>query len=632
MALSLANLAAASKEPQVTQLANGLTVLAQEDERFPLVSLRLYVRAGSAYETRDQAGVSHLLEHMVFKGVEGGEPGRVAREIEAAGGYVNAATSFDYTVYSADLPAASVGLGVRTLREMAFDPLLDPTALGLEKKVVLSELERGEDDPDSTLFQTLQPLVWPDSPYASPIIGFRETVTDLTAGQIRDYIQQRYQPLSMLLVVCGDVSPAQVLDLAQQSFGGLRSTADVSVPSPLPVGALPAGTRLRVAAGPWNKVYLCAAFPLPGLAAPESAGLETLANILGGGKSSRLYREFKYEKRLVDSIAATTLSLERLGMLHIKAILDPDKLEVFWPQLVERLATLDPADFSDDELARAKLDTESSLLLAKDTLGGLAYKLGFFQFFEHSLGAEADFLYELDAVDRAQLARLKETFLRPERLAAVALTPESSDAGAAAALERRLLASVERLWPARRDANATSATSGRSLSPETVDLGRGCNLVLLPDPNLPYLSINLAMPGGDRLLTKADQGLAELVARSLTKGAGKRNATQIQDFLADRAASFGAQADRLYFRVAARFPSRFFGDMAGLLQDVFHHAAFSPQETANEIENQTAETVETEDGEPIGPWAWPSDTCSPSCSGICPTPCFTWASPKSWPG
>ena len=140
-------------EPVVTTLPNGLTVLVQEDTRFPLASLRLYVRAGSAYETPEQAGISHLLEHMVFKGTANRAPGQVASDVEGAGGALNAATSFDYTVFYTDMPADQWRLGMDVLHDMVFNASIDPEELAREKQVVLAELKRNEDTPESLLFK-----------------------------------------------------------------------------------------------------------------------------------------------------------------------------------------------------------------------------------------------------------------------------------------------------------------------------------------------------------------------------------------------------------------------------------------------------------------------------------------------
>ena len=183
---------ALGNDTRLTQLGNGLTVLIMKDARFPLVSTRLYVHAGSAYEKPEQAGISHVLEHMVFKGTESRPKGAVSKEVEAAGGYLNAATSFDYTVYITDMPARHWKLGMDVARDMAFHATLDPEELEAEKNVIVSELQRGLDNPGNRLFTALQESALAGTPYARPIIGFEKTIRALTVQDIRDYIHTYY--------------------------------------------------------------------------------------------------------------------------------------------------------------------------------------------------------------------------------------------------------------------------------------------------------------------------------------------------------------------------------------------------------------------------------------------------------
>ena len=261
---------------QVVVLPNGLTVLVEEDHRFPLVAIRLYVHAGSAYETDEQAGISHLLEHMVFKGTKKRKPGQIAREVESVGGYINAATSFDYTVYSVDMPDRYWKLGLDIVQDMVFGSIFDPEELAQEKNVVLAELERGEDNPGQKLFKLIQSRVWAGLPYERPIIGFKQTVNKFTGQDLKNYIHKLYQPRNMLLVVCGNVDRKEVMSEANKLFGELENTGilDVVQKCDLRNGETEMGrngdgekwrNRVVLERGPWKKVYLNMALPIPGL-------------------------------------------------------------------------------------------------------------------------------------------------------------------------------------------------------------------------------------------------------------------------------------------------------------------------------------------------------------------------------
>ena len=577
-----------ARAAQLTTLPNGLQVLIQKDERFPLVSLRLYVRAGSAYETDGQAGISHLLEHMVFKGTEKRPVGGVATDIEGVGGYINAATSFDYTVFMVDVPAENRSLGMDVLQDMVFGARLDETELAQEKNVVLAELERSEDSPGNLLFKTLQDMVWNGTTYARPIIGYRETVNGFTRQDIATYIKQFYQPQNMLLVICGNVDPVTTADEAAARFGELRNDRSIETPPDLSSTQGSLSASIRLIKGKWNKIYFSAALPIPGFLSSETVGLDVLAHLLGGDATARLYRLFKYDKGLVDDISVSSMTLERRGMLHVQATLDPANLETFWHGLIQELNGLDAASFTDEELARAKLNLEDSLFRTKETLSGLASKIGLFQFFEGNPAAEENYSYDLNHVDREQLTGLIRRYVRVDRMQSALLLPESASVDASTLYKE--------LPPAPAEANATQAapqeTAGKT---EIIDLGGGRKVVLLPDPTLPYTSLDLVYQGGDSLLAPDEQGLADLSARVLTKGAAGRTAPQIAEFLADRAASVGARANRDLFTLSAKYPTRFTTDVLGLIKDILIRPDFAPEEATREKQNQIAEIKTSED-------------------------------------
>ena len=604
--VSYAGQQAGASSPAVRKLANGLTVLVKEDDRFPLVSLRLYVHAGSTYETPDEAGISHMLEHMVFKGTEQRPKGQVAADIEGTGGYLNAATSFDYTVYLTDMTSEHWKTGLDVLKDMAFHPTLDPEELESEKDVVVAELKRGEDNPGQRLFRMTQQAALKGTPYFDPIIGYENTVRGLSSERIRAYISRLYQPQSMLLVVCGDVKGDEVMTEAQRLFGDLANSHDVVPPLSLAGTVETKGFSAQAEFGPWNKVYLSLALPVPGVTDVRSAQLDVLAHLLGGDATSRFYRTYKYEKRLVDSISVANYSFERLGMLYITATLDADKLAPFWADFSRELGRLGELRFSDEELVRARLNLEDDLFRSKETLAGYASKLGFFALFSGGEQGEANYLQTVRDTDQAVLADLAAAYFRPEALSLVSLLPKGTELPEAfrrkgapsdwvSWFETMLAANWKGSATAMR-ADADKTDAGKT---EVIELGNGRTVVLTPDATLPYTAANLVFTGGDTLLAPADQGLAAFTASLLTRGAGKLSANGVEDYLSDRAAAFGASAGAQTFSLNSNAPARFTGDMFALLKDTLTAPAFSDEEAARVRENQISAITVRED-QPVG--------------------------------
>jgi zinc protease len=581
--------------PKVTVLPNGFTVLVQEDDRFPLAALRLYAHTGSSFETLESAGISHQLEHMVFKSTRERPQGMVAKDAEAAGGEINAATSFDYTVYVADMPAEKWRLGLDIFNDMIFGSQLDPAELDSERKVVLSEIDRGEDDPDTRLFKTIQGMIWPGTPYSWPVIGFRKTVTTFTSDDLRAYVQEHYQPRSLLLVVCGRVKADEVVDEATRLFGGMQNDRVIAPVVPFADAQNQHEPRIDLEYGKWGKVYLNAAFPVDGILSGKLAGIEVLAQLLGGDKTSKLHRKLKYEDRLVDDISVSALTLERGGALCIEATLDPAKLDAFWATLAGELAKLSGDSFSDEEIARAKLNIEDGLFQAKETLGGLANKLGFFQFYGFGPEGEKNYLYSLSCLDKATLGALMRDFIRPERLSLAVLAPSDEDGKpAVTATPQSLRAKLLTLWPVKNAGNGPE-TDKPGATTEILDLAPGRKLVLIPDTTLPYTSISLFYAGGDGLLASNQQGLAELTARTLTRGAAGKSLTQIENFLSGRAAQLAVSSGRDIFTLETKFPVRYSQDVLGLIKDILTRPAFAPKELDRAKQNQIADIASQED-------------------------------------
>jgi len=477
---------------------------------------------------------------------------------------------------------------------MIFGASLDPEELEREKGVVLSELDRGEDSPGQRLFKAVQRQMWEGTPYARPVIGFRETVAAITRQDIEDYIGRFYHPQAMLCVVVGDVDPDAAAGQVAEVFGGLANQGPLQPIMPAPFAPAGKGPRLAVEHGPWNKAYLAASFPLPSLLSAQAPAADVLGHLLGGDQTSRLYRTFKTERRLVDEISASSFTLEQVGMLYIYATLDPGNVPRFWQELNEDLARLTAADFSDEEIARARLNIQDGLLRSMETLGGLASKIGYFQFYEKNPLAEENYLHAIGQVDRGDLSVLMDEVLGGRELAAALLLPNGTDMP-----EAGLRQAVEAAWPGVEAAAEPAAAAAAGKGAEIVEIAPGRTVALLPDDTLPYVSVDLVLGGGDALLAPNEQGLAALAAKALDKGTRRLSATAFQDFLAGRAADITASAQRDLFLVSTSFPARFEAEMLDLFAEVAAEPAFLPEEVANARREQTAE-IARETDQPLG--------------------------------
>lgn len=433
----------------------------------------------------------------------------------------------------------------------------------------------------SRLFESLQVSTLQNTPYGRPIIGFKETVRAITADDLRAYVQRWYQPQNMMLLVAGDIDPQAVLQHAQELFGGMANTNDFVTPPQVDLLTAPGGQRVEVVRGPWNKVYLGMAFPAPALRDLRSVDLDVLSYLLGGDGTSLLSRKYEYEKQLVDSISVGNMSLERAGMLYITANMAPEKLEAFWQGLTTDLAKLKAADFKPEALKRARYNLEDSMDRSAETLNGLASWLGSVQFELGGDVAEQNLRFTQRNVSQPQVQQAIDLWLDPGRARVRVLAPENAKLP-------DLEAVLQKNWPgsaAAKTAQQASATAGQQ---EVIDLGQGRTVILIPDATVPYVAVDLMLPGGNALLKPDQQGLAELTASTLGDGSGKLDAQAMERYFADRAASLSAKAGLQTFTVSLTGPARFNADYFSMLGEVLGKPRFEAKEIKREAENMKA--------------------------------------------
>ncbi len=410
-------------------LDNGLKVLVKRDDRAPIVTSQVWYKVGSSYEFGGVTGVSHVLEHMMFKGTENLQPGEFSRIIAANGGDENAFTGRDYTAYfqtmSADRLAVSFELEAERMRRLA----LPEEEFLKELEVVKEERRlRTDDDPESLTFEQFNAAAYEASPYRIPIIGWASDLDSMQVGDLRAWYRQWYAPNNATLVVVGDVDPEQVFALAEQHFGPLQPE-QIASPKPRAEPEQRGEKRLTVKA-PAKEPYLIVGYKTPALGHTEEAwepyALEMLASVLDGGSSSRLSRELIRDQRVAASAGASYNALTRLpGMLLLSG--SPAKghsvadVEQALLQQIERLQTEPVAE---DELARIRAQLISAKVYEKDTVFYQAMQLG--QLETVGLGWELvdDYVARLSEVTPAQIQAVAQKYLTVDARTVAMLDPQ----------------------------------------------------------------------------------------------------------------------------------------------------------------------------------------------------------------
>ena len=292
---------------KLTTLDNGLVIIVREDHSAPVVSAQAWCAAGSIHEGRWLgAGLSHVLEHMLFKGTTTRPGSRIDQEVQEAGGYMNAYTSFDRTVYHIDVPNTGARTAIDILCDIMQHATLPPDELAKELDVIRREMDMGQDDPGRRSGRRLFETAYTKSPYRFTIIGYPDIFNELKPENIRDYYTEKYAPNNVFYVVAGDVKNDEVI--AQIKTAYEKTKARAMPPNYLPAEPKQTAPREIIEEAPIELGHFHFAWHIPELRHADVPVLDVLAVLLGSGRSSRLYQQVRERQGVVHHVDAWTYS------------------------------------------------------------------------------------------------------------------------------------------------------------------------------------------------------------------------------------------------------------------------------------------------------------------------------------
>lgn len=519
-AISLSREAAAVLEPLFAEpvnrfvLPNGLVVIHQEDRSSDLVSAQVWVRTGSIHEGQLLgSGLSHYLEHLLFKGTRKRGPGQIAADVQALGGNINAYTTFDRTVYYIDAPSEHLGRVLDILADMTWDSTLPEDEVRKERDVILREIDMGLDDPDRQVSRAIFRTAFREHPYRHPVIGHRELFEQVTHEDLVAYYRQRYAPNNAVLVVVGAVDEATLRTELEAAVGARPMTrVETALFPEEPAQLAPREEHLT------GDVTVCRAgmaFRVPGLRYPHAPALDVLGLTLGYGRSSRLWQALREERRLVHHIEASVWNPGAAGLLWVSFVCDPDKHVQAEAAIRDELVRLAEKPLREEEVDKARRQALVGEINLRKTMSGQASRLGLTEVVIGDISYPRRYLERLQAVTAEQLTQLAQEFLVPDQMTTVSLMPTGH--------------SRVRLGGALR---------GRQRNEfELRTLANGARLVYQRDARLPKVHLRLSGFGGPVYESAAERGVTSLMATLLTRDTRGLSAREV----ASAAESLGAQ-------------------------------------------------------------------------------------------
>ncbi len=545
-------------------LPNGLTVIVQIDRSAPVASVQAWCGTGSIDEGRHLgAGLSHILEHMLFKGTKTRTTNAIAQSVQDQGGYINAYTSFDRTVYWIDVPREGVSSALDILADAMMNSTLPAEEYVKEQEVIRREFAMGYDDPDRVMGQLMFKTAYQRHPYRLPVIGERQIFDQLTQQDVLEYYRARYVPNNLTFVVVGDVDADGVYRQLLEYFEAYPAR---SLP-PLYIAQEPAQQGRREVNEEFSTelTRLALAWHVPEITHPDVPALDLLSTILGDGRSSRLYRRVREEAGLVFGISAFSYTPGDPGLLGVDATLEPENRVAAERLVLDLIAELQESGATAEELAKAKKITLGHSLGSLTTMRGQASDLGSNWFVTRNLNFTRDYLKAMQKVTLEDLQRVARRYLIEDNLTVVSLNPRGTLAA--------------------KTTEAIAVTAGEV---EKFELSNGLRLLVREDARLPLVSMVAVFRGGLLAETPETNGLTRLMSKVMLKGTATRTAEQIADTIESVGGNLGSDAGNNSFSVSLDVTAPDLALGAELLCDILLHATMPEKAVAREKEVQLA--------------------------------------------
>lgn len=576
-----------SDSPEIFVFPNGFTLVHQRFSAAPVVALDLWVKAGGADEEPHQAGLAHVVEHMMFKGTARRAPGEAAREVENLGGEMNAFTSFDHTVYTITLSSRFAAQGVDILHDALTSSNFDQGELDREKLVILEEIKRTRDMPNQFLSRLLFSTAYRVHPYKNAVIGDERSVSGFSGDSCREFVGRWYVPENMTLVAVGDVDFEELKKLVAGTFGKL-SGGRWKGRQPRPVEPGRAEFVFASRGRSVTEVYFDLAFAAPEAAHPDSPVLDLISTVLGDGESSRLNSRVKLDANLVRSVSAGVYIPADPGLFYLGGVVDEAKASEALKLIGEVTFELTTAILAPSELDRARERVEADFLFQLETAQSRAMKLGHACVVLGDINHERHYLERLNAVTPEIFRDTAAKYLKPDGATLCLIHPQGVRSPLTAHGSRKIL--VDALSPRKFKARAANAPRETRYT-----LPNGARLLIDRNHAAPLAALRVAFDGGTLNEPKGGAGLSHLTAECLPRGTLSRSVFDMAGEIDRLGGTLEGFSGKNSFGLHSEFLAKNLDAALELVCDVLNSPAFDPEEVEKALEDTLAAIRRRED-------------------------------------
>ncbi len=551
---------------QLHKLSNGLEIVTEENHSSKAIAVSIWVKVGSIDESEKEAGISHLIEHMTFRGSKHYKSGYLAKVVEENGGNINAFTSKSETVYHFVAPSEAFGKLFPVLADAVINPTFDSVLLEKEKKPVLEEYRMDRDNPSRRFIDEAIGKSYLVKQYGRPTIGYPENIKRFTRADLLNYHNRWYVPNNMIVVVVGDFDTASVIKKIRKLFGKLKAVPVVHKRPP----AEPHGFRFFHINARSESEHLFLSYPIPDIRNPDAAKLDLLAEILGESESNRLKEALIENGALADSVYAYAMTPEYPGLFIIQAVCLPKNIVPVYKTIFAQIRKIQADGVSKTELDDARLSLIADFIRQRSTIAGRAMQLGQFAIM-NMLNFESQYIRRLKSIRPVDIKQAARRYLNPAHLSVGTLYKKQ----------------IVRATTIRKLAFKKIPSIHRFV------LKNGIKVIIKENHSAETVSVVAAFKGGQLLEPKGKEGISHLTAAMLTRGAAGYSRKEILKKLDKTAASISGFSGRNSLGLSGDFLSIFFRQDFRLFINLLLHPTF-PDNQLKIVKKETLDSIKNE--------------------------------------
>ncbi|MCK5594877.1 insulinase family protein [bacterium] len=484
-------------------LENGLTVITCKKEDVPVVASYILVKAGSITEAEFMgSGVSHYIEHMLFKGTKKRKTGEISRQIRGLGGVLNAYTTYDRTVYHVTVPSKFLGDALEIQADAIMNSSFDALECKKEKQVILKEINMCMDEPETHLQQLAWETMYKDHPYKEPIIGHRELFENLSRGELLTYYKRMYVPNNMILVIAGNIAHEHALKAAGKAFKDFKRRS--VNPIVIPEESKQLNKRILCKEKDVNvpRMFMC--FHIPGIIHSDTYALDVLSIILGHGRSSHLYKALIETKQLVSFVESFSHTPKDTGVFGITYVLAEENIEKTIKETGKQIELTKENGVSKKDLLKAKKMIIFDHYCHVETVDSIAGSLAVNEFLAGDMYFSEKYVEEINKITLGDIQRVAENYLTENNMSIITL---------------------------KQKAPTTASTARRPAKKQNIKTEKinGMTVVAIEKHTTPVISACALFKGGIRYENDNNNGISNLMQCVMQKGTKNRNAFQIAE-------------------------------------------------------------------------------------------------------